>query len=324
MTKKKILLTFDYELFFGTPSGSVEKCILEPTDKIIKILNKYDKKGIFFIDTLYLEKLREIGDLNTLEKIHEQLRCLVANKHRIELHLHPHWLDAKFENNSWHFTSYRYYRLHALPQEKIITLFQRGKAMLEDIAKEIDTDYKVIAFRAGGWSIEPFMQLKNAFVESNILVDSSVGYGMKLNGVAHHFDFTNVPLKALYRFEESVTKEKDKGRFIEVPITTYKTNILKKILRRLRRKLNPKLYQMFGDGKSVGGIRRSYLDEISTYEMLSLESTTPVQLLSHVDKLPFEIITIISHPKGMSAISFQALESLCKTPHAFIGYEALV
>ena len=323
MTRKKILLTFDYELFFGTPSGTAEKCLLSPTRRICDIVNRYGQKAIFFVDTLYLEKVREIGDLETYEKIERQLREIVSNGHRIELHLHPHWLDAQWRDGAWFFPTYRYYRLHALPKEKIVQLFVSGKTLLEEIASKVDPAYSVAAFRAGGWSVEPFLTLKEAFIESGIYIDSSVGYGMRLEGVAHRFDFTDAPDKAFYRFEDSVLQESAQGRFLEVPITTYRTNILQKIVRRVRRKLQPERYRMFGDGKSVGGLRRNYLDEISTYEMLTLESTLPRQLLRRIDRAPFEIVTLISHPKGMSEVAMETLEALCRSPHECIGYEVL-
>lgn len=324
MTRKKILLTFDYELFFGTPSGTAQKCLLRPTQRICDILNRYGQKAIFFIDTLYLEKLREVGDFETFEKIERQLQEIVSDGHRIELHLHPHWLDAQWRDDTWIFPTYRYYRLHALPKEKIVQLFLSGKTLLEEIVSEVNPAYSVVAFRAGGWSVEPFGALKEAFIESGIQIDSSVGYGMKLEGVAHQFDFTDAPDKAFYRFEDSVVEESAKGSFWEVPITTYRTNILQKIVRRIRRKLQPERYRMFGDGKSVGGLRRNYLEEIRTYEMLTLESTLPRQLLRRIDQVPFEIVTLISHPKGMSEVAMETLEALCRSPHKCVGYEVLL
>ncbi|MBK7667512.1 MAG: hypothetical protein IPJ32_09355 [Sphingobacteriaceae bacterium] len=53
---RNLLFTFDYELFLGKRSGTVENCILKPTDKILELFSKYKvTKAIFFVDTTYLK-----------------------------------------------------------------------------------------------------------------------------------------------------------------------------------------------------------------------------------------------------------------------------
>ena len=62
---RNILFTFDYELFLGANSGTVEKCLLEPTNLLINLFDKFSiKNAIFFVDTSYLIRLeQEQGDL---------------------------------------------------------------------------------------------------------------------------------------------------------------------------------------------------------------------------------------------------------------------
>ena len=52
-----MLFTFDYELFLGSKSGSVKNCLINPTNKLLSVLEKYNHKSIFFIDFTYLTKL---------------------------------------------------------------------------------------------------------------------------------------------------------------------------------------------------------------------------------------------------------------------------
>ena len=49
-----IYFTFDYELFFGSNSGTIENCIVKPTNELIKIANKYNVKFTFFVDSGFL------------------------------------------------------------------------------------------------------------------------------------------------------------------------------------------------------------------------------------------------------------------------------
>ena len=55
----KILLTFDYELFFGTSTGTPYKCMIKPTNELIKIAERHNIRYSFFIDCGYIIKLEQ-------------------------------------------------------------------------------------------------------------------------------------------------------------------------------------------------------------------------------------------------------------------------
>ena len=52
-----IFLTFDYELFFGETTGSVEGCMIQPTNNLLAISKKYSIPMTFFVDVGYLIRL---------------------------------------------------------------------------------------------------------------------------------------------------------------------------------------------------------------------------------------------------------------------------
>ena len=56
---KLLVMTFDYELFLGTSSGSVKKSLIEPVNEILSVLNEGNAKGIFFIDAAFLLVLKK-------------------------------------------------------------------------------------------------------------------------------------------------------------------------------------------------------------------------------------------------------------------------
>ena len=64
-----IRISFDYELFFGSVSGSAKKCIIEPTQKLIDIASKYHVPFIFFVDAGYLVQLKKIVIIVLVKKI---------------------------------------------------------------------------------------------------------------------------------------------------------------------------------------------------------------------------------------------------------------
>ena len=65
---RKILITLDYELFFGK-SGSLEKSIINPTNKLLKILDKYNIKASF-VDSGYILNLnRNMQNYDILKRL---------------------------------------------------------------------------------------------------------------------------------------------------------------------------------------------------------------------------------------------------------------
>ena len=55
MKKKTIILSYDYELFFGDRSGTVLKSIVEPTNKLMDVMGQNGFRGNFFVDYLMVQ-----------------------------------------------------------------------------------------------------------------------------------------------------------------------------------------------------------------------------------------------------------------------------
>jgi len=121
MKQKNLLFTFDYELFLGSNSGSVQKCMIKPTEILLQSLNAYGIKGIFFVDSTYLVELEKKAqdyekaktDFNLIKN---QLNDMILNGHYVYPHLHPHWMDATYNeaSNSWSLENASNYRFESL------------------------------------------------------------------------------------------------------------------------------------------------------------------------------------------------------------------
>lgn len=305
---KEICLTFDYELYFYE-SGTLENCILTPVDELRQVFREHNIPAVFFIDVIYIKRLKEHCPLDAL-KVENQLKDLVKEGHRIELHLHPHWLDAEYRHGTWHFPDYNRYRLHSLSEEEITELFMEGTAYLEGLASQAEPGYKVKAFRAGGWCIQPFEKLKKGFSEAGILIDSSASPGVKGEGEAHFFDFTKVPKKDSYRFSEKVHERHPEGEFIEVPITNYKKSFLDKIL---YKKMEDRRTITWGDGRGIpfAGNTNPLLEKLKTKRvMYCLEIKNRDYILHLLKKDKRLRINFISHPKAISDESLRCIRDM--------------
>ena len=82
------ILTFDYEVFLGPSTGSIQNCVLRPTRIILEVMQKHKAKAIFFVDATWLLFLQE----HVPEDYHlvaGQLKDIILAGSSVELHLHP-------------------------------------------------------------------------------------------------------------------------------------------------------------------------------------------------------------------------------------------
>lgn len=169
----QIFLTYDYELFFGKPTGTVEKCIIEPTNRLREIAAQTKVKFVFFIDVGYLKKLIELKDSNSKvahehQLVTQQIETLVDEGHDCQLHIHPHWEDCTHNGEQWTMNTNRY-KLVDFSDAEIEKIVLGYQAILANVTKKT-----VNIYRAGGWCLQPFSRIKKAFEKAGLKLDSSV------------------------------------------------------------------------------------------------------------------------------------------------------
>ena len=312
--KSTLLMTYDYELYLGR-SGHVDNCLIAPTKEIVKVMDKHNAKGTFFVDTVYLLLAKEQCP-SDYEKVVNQLRWLVSEGHRIELHLHPHWVDANYNvsDAQWYFDNYRYYRVSKCPKEMIADLFRRSYDLLCAIAQKEDSNYKPIAYRAGGWCIEPFDTFKELFIEYGIKVDSSVRAGNKFDDPVQGFDFTSIKDPKPYRFTDSPLKREEDGIFMELPVTPLTLSPMCLICNRIGYKIDKQNRKVWGDGnvsfKSKEGITfKNALKKLTTNKIASLSydgyCLNPGKSLFKKN----DVLVGVAHPKAITPRSIKIFDS---------------
>ncbi|TCO08417.1 polysaccharide deacetylase family protein [Natronoflexus pectinivorans] len=264
---KHLILTVDYELFFGSDPGTVENCMIRPVRHLMEVLDDYEYKMTVFWDVLHFYRLKQLEDqVDSLrlerEMIEKQIRLLIKNGHDVQMHIHPHWLDARWENNRWHF-SYMRFSIHKLWDgwelnniETIPGCITICKNLIEEICKKENPGYKVRAIRAGGYRIEPFERLAEALKHNNIRVDASAAYGMKSFNPAYPFDFRMMPPFLHYRFNTSVLKQEHDGFFWEFPKESIKVPVYIRMMFWFLRNMVYPFKSCYGDGTRLRFTRR--------------------------------------------------------------------
>ncbi|HMT30090.1 MAG TPA: hypothetical protein PKD91_12500, partial [Bacteroidia bacterium] len=196
--QKQLLITFDYELYLGNRSGTVDDCMIDPTNKLVEVMEPFGIHAVFFVDTTYMLRLKAQSVLTEackkdFEKIASQLRMLVQKGHYVFPHIHPHWLDAEYleDKNQWRLNNISKYRFHNISEAERTKVFDGSVELLNEIFHSEFPNYKVDGYRAGGWGIQPFEDFLPYFLKNGIKHEFSVLGGIYQYTDAQQFDFSN-------------------------------------------------------------------------------------------------------------------------------------
>lgn len=321
---KKILLTFDYELFLGIRSGSVQKCLITPTKLVLNILKKSKAKAIFFVDTTYIFRLKELSlrhesCKNDLNSIVDQLNQIIQDGHYLFHHLHPHWLDATYleEINEWDLSKNSRFSFNDISEDERLLIFEFSHTFLKELYVQNGKDILPEGYRAGGLYIEPFENFKKYFRDFGIKYEFSVVPEMYKEGKFLFYDFRGAP-KTPYRFGNKITEVDEYGDFKQFPVSNIEIRNFNKILNSFYFRIykNSKL-SVFGDGNSVSNSinNPNKVSKKRFFSQFSMTLPLSVELLNPVTRLQCEkwmkqhdYIHFLSHPKLLSQQSLDSMD----------------
>jgi len=328
--EKHLLFTFDYELFLGERSGNVIDSVIEPTQHILNLLEEYNIKAIFFVDTTWLIKLKELSEncpacKNKLQLISSQIINIIKQGHDVFPHLHPHWMDAVYDpkKDEFNLQDITHYRINQLNQEEIKNIFDSSIAILQEIIHSDFPNYKINGFRAGGWSIQPFEVFKESFQKHYIEFDFSVMPLVYQFTDAQHFDFSTCVKNNIYRFSDNVEEQNNKGNFIEITSDIIYIEPWRKFIDKIHLKF---LYKVLHDTTHLKGIGVNSHEintkakspfginlRTSNYERVSIELLTRIKLSKYKKLISNqEFVQFVSHPKILTKHNIKMLKCLLK------------
>lgn len=260
-----VFITLDYELFFGSNSGTVDNCIIKPTEALLKLVDPFDIKINCFVDSGFLIALEKFKTKfpqleEEYQKITQQIHFLSANNHGIELHIHPHWEDTYYDGKNWIFNTNRY-KLADFNSSEVMEIVTKYNEVLKRISGK-----SPVAYRAGGWSAQPFKHIKDALTRNNINIDSTVYPGGHYFSANQVFDFRKVNrYKTYYKFSDDLTIEDKNGAFTEIPISSYKvppTFYWQFVVTKL---MKNKKHLAYGDGNAIRLSKKGLFKVLTTY-----------------------------------------------------------
>ena len=320
----KVILSFDYELFFGEKSGSPEKCMIEPSEALAAIAADYRIPLCFFVDAGYLAALRRFMAVSSVLRHHEaifrrNLDMLSTQGHELLLHVHPHWEDAIWNEDGWKFDLTRFC-LSDFDDISIMDIVKRYTDELRPHAR----NGQIHAYRAGGWAVQPFAPIGRALHAVGVYIDSTVFPGGRDVSGKTHFDFTGAPLKQQWRFETDPAVEEPGGMFLEIPTSSMTVSPLYYWRLALIRLAGRADTRPFGDGgvrsMPAARSRRDKLNKLlnSTLYCVTLDgmkASLAAPEYRRARKRGTELLVLLSHPKMMTPFALGCLRKLLEEIH---------
>lgn len=237
---KHLILTLDYELY-GDGSGDVFEQMIQPTERILSICDLYGIKLTLFFEVLeYIRLKQEWGRGNNMGyvdnpvgAIEQQLQKMAENGHDIQLHVHPQWVNARFEDGSWQvdFDNWRLGDFDVPQDYSIEDMLREGKETIEALVRPVCPDYECTILRAGGYNVMPSGPVYRAMVNTGLRVDSSVYPGGFEDGDLSCFDFRAASLQQDHwpTLAEDFCSSAEGSQVLEIPIMALPQRRLRKI-----------------------------------------------------------------------------------------------
>ena len=323
----KTLLTFDYEVFFGRRTGTVAKTVLEPTEAIVAIARRHGARCVFFVDAGFILRLREeMAREPRLRGEHDalcrQVEALARDGHEIQLHVHPHWEDCRWDGDGWKMDVSRF-ALHAFAPREAAELVARYATVLRELAGP----GAAFAYRAGGWVIQPFERIREALRAAGVTIDSTVFAGGRSEGRVQPYDFRGAPAKSRWRFERDPLVEDPRGAFLEVPIASRRLSPLFFWRFAAAKKLGGARHRAFGDGNAIameGGdmVRKLTRPSHSVVSLDGYKASFLEAAARDYARRGMEDFVAIGHPKAATPYSLARLDEFLARGREVVGFGA--
>jgi hypothetical protein len=188
-----LALTHDWELR-GDGSGDIEQIQFSPMRTLLEIYRKHGARTTFLPDVMQQLRFRRLEGKHpelkiTADSWDEHVREAFRQGHDIQLHLHPQWLHAKYENGSWRLNGD--WSILNYDREAAAAMLADGKQYLENLLEPIDSSYRCLAFRAGALAAAPSEHLFKSLAHLGIQLDVSIAGGLLVKNRNLQLDYRN-------------------------------------------------------------------------------------------------------------------------------------
>lgn len=324
--KCKLFLTFDHELPLGGLRTSAKEALFDPTDKVLNIAEQMGVRVTLFTDILCAYRYNDWDKNNFFYPYEDQLHKALCNDHDVQLHLHPHWLTSTFEGHSYlPSKEFSLADFMGHPEWDIKKIIEHGVNFLSELCSVPLSDYQCLAFRAGGYHLDPgSAEIFKNLAAQGIRYDSSVCKNYRFSSGLSTIDFRVMPKKPNWFIDSGGNYKQDAAAGIrEIPIAGIPKTIFE-IPTRFKLKKYASRAPMNHGNQIHAGRPASFKKKVAqlfSSRMLSFDNYTfsADYLLKILDynlqkyRMYDEVmLCAIGHPKSMGEYSMGMLETFIK------------
>ena len=235
-----ILYSADYELFLGGNYCDENEVLINPTNDLLDMCDRQKIPLTLFADIFSILRYKEHNLFGFPNAAEEQLKDAILRGHDVQSHVHPHWKYTTIEGNRYKVNT-DYFLLGKLDTDtealygKILDCLVTSRNYLHDLLRQVNTRYRCVAFRAGGYGLQPnAATVLKALTDAGFIIDSSIVPDLVIRNTVNEVDFSHVPDLSNYYLYEGVTSPslKDHGIF-EIPVASCTFSIGENVLNQL-------------------------------------------------------------------------------------------
>ena len=183
----------DWELS-GDGSGDPHELQFRPMRKLVRIYNSHGIRGSFNAEVMQQLTFRKLGDEHPELKVlardwEQQVRETFREGHDVQLHIHPQWSDARYQEGRWQLKGDWSILKYSLAEARQIIAL--GKEYLENLLRTVDPNYRGVSFRSGSWCIAPSPHILSTLAELGIVFDMSIVGGVRYHTRRIDLDYAN-------------------------------------------------------------------------------------------------------------------------------------
>ena len=222
-----VIFSNDWELY-GNGAGDYFSLQHRPLEQLLGVLEDHGAKASVFAESGQQLAHRKLAEeqpwaQEIADSWDQILQRAVSHGHDVQLHLHPQWIDARHVDGQWLLDFQMWGLANVEPQRRRAAL-SAGKEYLENLLSPIDPEYRCMAFRAGGFCIQPSASIVQDLSDLGIRLDSSVSTGAYAEGF---YDFRKASHRHTpWRVSDDVLIESSgAGLLWEVPVAAYSSRL---------------------------------------------------------------------------------------------------
>ncbi len=165
----------------GNGAGDIEEIQFRPMRELVRIYNRHNVRSTFNAEVMQQLTFRKFGkdfpELRALaDRWDSHVREAYSEGHDIQLHLHPQWTKAAYEDGRWRLAGD--WSILNYTEETAFELLRACKEYLENLLRPLDPSYRCVSFRAGSSIIAPSPFILKTLARLGVRVDMSIVGGM--------------------------------------------------------------------------------------------------------------------------------------------------